>query len=431
MKIFNLVVYLFCGINLMGQSNLLSLDQAIMEGVQNNLGIKMIKQDEEIAEINNHWVNAGAYPEIIASMNPSISSNNLDQKLSNGTNIHSNNVLFKNSNADLKLNWNVFNGFKVFATKEKLKQLQDIGSLNVKQSINELIYNIILTYTDILRLQEQIGVVKEQINIADIRLGIQQKKFDLGTTGKPELIAAQIDHNELLNLQLNLTRDQQNKKSLLEHLMGRTEEDKRQIQDSIQLIPLAPLNDYLIQLSNQSPELLMAYKDLEITKLNKKEINALKYPNVNLIAAYNFNRSQNEAGFSLLNQSYGPQGLINISIPIYNGGYIRRQSRVADLQISKKEISLEELLDNSRMILRQNYQSYLSLIEQIEITKKNLALAQENLNIAVQKLQFQSIGIVEFRQIQFDVIEINTKLYDLKYEAKRLASNIYLITGSF
>ena len=137
----------------MGQSNLLSLDQAIMEGVQNNLGIKMIKQDEEIAEINNHWVNAGAYPEIIASINPSISSNNLDQKLSNGTNIHSNNVLFKNSNADLKLNWNVFNGFKVFATKEKLKQLQDIGSLNVKQSINELIYNIILTYTDILRLQ--------------------------------------------------------------------------------------------------------------------------------------------------------------------------------------------------------------------------------------------------------------------------------------
>ena len=431
MKIFNLVVYLFCGINLMGQSNLLSLDQAIMEGVQNNLGIKMIKQDEEIAEINNHWVNAGAYPEIIASMNPSISSNNLDQKLSNGTNIHSNNVLFKNSNADLKLNWNVFNGFKVFATKEKLKQLQDIGSLNVKQSINELIYNIILTYTDILRLQEQIGVVKEQINIADIRLGIQQKKFDLGTTGKPELIAAQIDHNELLNLQLNLTRDQQNKKSLLEHLMGRTVEDKRQIQDSIQLIPLAPLNDYLIQLSNQSPELLMAYKDLEITKLNKKEINALKYPNVNLIAAYNFNRSQNEAGFSLLNQSYGPQGLINISIPIYNGGYIHRHSRVADLQIRKKEISLEELLDNSRMILRQNYQSYLSLIEQIEITKKNLALAQENLNIAVQKLQFQSIGIVEFRQIQFDVIEINTKLYDLKYEAKRLASNIYLITGSF
>jgi len=431
MKIFNLVVYLFCGINLMGQSNLLSLDQAILEGVQNNLGIKMIKQDEEIAEINNHWVNAGAYPEIIASMNPSISSNNLDQKLSNGTNIHSNNVLFKNSNAELKLNWNVFNGLKVFATKEKLKQLQDIGSLNVKQSINELIYNIILTYTDILRLQEQIGVVKEQINIADIRLGIQQKKFDLGTTGKPELIAAQIDHNELLNLQLNLTRDQQNKKSLLEHLMGRTEEDKRQIQDSIQLLPLAPLNDYLIQLSNQSPELLMAYKDLEITKLNKKEINALKYPNVNLIAAYNFNRSQNEAGFSLLNQSYGPQGLINISIPIYNGGYISRQSRVADLQIRKKELSLKELLDNSRMVLRQNYQSYLSLIEQIEITKKNLALAQENLNIAVQKLQFQSIGIVEFRQIQFDVIEINTKLYDLKYEAKRLASNIYLITGSF
>ena len=66
----------------MGQSNLLSLDQAIMEGVQNNLGIKIIKQDEEIAEINNHWVNAGAYPEIIVSMNPSISSNNIKKKLS-------------------------------------------------------------------------------------------------------------------------------------------------------------------------------------------------------------------------------------------------------------------------------------------------------------------------------------------------------------
>lgn len=431
MKIFNLIVYLFCGINLMGQSNILRLDQAILEGVQNNLGIKMMKQDEEIAAINNHWVNAGAYPEIIASLNPSIASNNLDQKLSNGTNIHSNNVLFKNNNADLKLTWNVFNGFKVFATKEKLNQLQDIGTLNVKQSVNELIYNIVLTYTDILRLQEQISVIKEQLNIADIRITIQQKKFDLGTTGKPELIAAQIDQNELYNLQSNLTRDLQNKKRFLEYLMGKSDQDNRIIQDTIQLNTLEPLDNYLVQVSNLSPEILIANKDLEISRLSKKEINALKYPNVNLIAAYNFNRSQNEAGFSLLNQSYGPQGLVNISIPIYNGGYVRRQSRIADIQIKKKQLSLVELQENNKMILQQNYQSYNSVLDQIEITKKNLTLAQENLDIAVQRLKFQSIGIVEFRQLQFDVIEINTQLYDLKYEAKRLASNIYLITGSF
>ena len=249
MKIFNLIISLFIGLNVMGQSNILSLNQAILEGVQNNLGIKMIKQDEDIAKLNNDWVNAGAYPEIIASMNPSIASNNLDQKFSNGTNTHSNNVLFKNNNADITLTWNIFNGFKVFATKEKLKQLQDIGSLNVRQSVNELIFDIVLTYTDILRLQEQIEVVKEQLSIADTRMGIQQKKFDIGTTGKPELLAAQIDQNELVNLELKLTRDQQNKKRYLEYLLGKPEQDSRLIQDTIELKLLAPLNDYLNQLA--------------------------------------------------------------------------------------------------------------------------------------------------------------------------------------
>ena len=61
----------------------------------------------------------GAYPELRFNANPSFSSNSLEQKLVNGTEIKRNNALSEVINANVQLNWNLFNGFKLYATKDR------------------------------------------------------------------------------------------------------------------------------------------------------------------------------------------------------------------------------------------------------------------------------------------------------------------------
>ena len=86
-----------------------------------------------------------------------------------------------------------------------------------------------------------------------------------------------------------------NKRTVLSELLGYIDINNRVIRDSFSLTALKPLNHYLDLIMKQNIDLLIANKDLAIAKQNKREIESFAYPEINLVASYNFNRSQNQA----------------------------------------------------------------------------------------------------------------------------------------
>jgi outer membrane protein TolC len=49
-----------------------------------------------------------------------------------------------------------------------------------------------------------------------------------------------------------------------------------------------------------------AMKNIEIAKLQHKEINAQRLPSINFSTGYNFTQNNSKAGLQLFNRSYGP-----------------------------------------------------------------------------------------------------------------------------
>ena len=56
----------------------------------------------------------------------------------------------------------------------------------------------------------------------------------------------------------------------------------------------------------KNPEVLSAEQQIAINELIVREVGAQRYPAISVNTGFNYNRSQSTAGFTLLNQNYGP-----------------------------------------------------------------------------------------------------------------------------
>lgn len=407
----------------------LSLDQAIKKAIAYNYEINIVKNEAEIDKVNNSWTNAGAYPTIFANVTPYIALNNLKQKLNNGTETNRSNALLQTVNASVEINWNVLNGFKLYTTKKKLETIQAIGEIELKTQINQTVYDVIVAYHDILRLQKQLNALKEQIGVSDERVNIAKKRFDVGNTGKSDYLQAQLDINELKSSELSIENDIRNAQAQLNNLMGSDPMLLINPTDSIYLKPLEDRESLRVKAQNKNPELIALQYQVDVGFLTRKELKAAIYPNVNVGAAYSYNRNQNQAGFNLFTQNYGPSAQVNINIPIYDGHRVREQLKVADLMIENQKLEVSKLKADYLNRIAQAYNNYENAKRQSDIEKENLKIATENLGIARARYERSSITSVEFRQIQFSLIDTNTKLYNSLFNAKIAESELLLLTG--
>lgn len=433
MKLFNkqtgvLLIFMMCSLPA-AFTQVLTVQEAIKTTLENNYGIIISKNEIEIGTINNNWANAGAIPVISATANKSIGLSNLDQKLNNGTTTHKKGSTSQNFNAGVAINWRVFDGFKMFATKEKLAEIERRGEYTFRKNVNETLYDVVTAYYDIVRLSEQAVASEEQITLYNDRYTLAQRKYEIGTGAKYEVLEAQVDLNGQRSNLLSLQNAIALSKSSLNNLMGKRPDTLYNVIDTIMVYQLPPLPEVNSKIDSQNPDLLLANNQMAILMQTKKEVNADRLPQVNLNGFYNFAKSRNSAGFTLFNQTYGPSGSVGVSIPLFNGGLVKKQLQVADIQIKNQNIAIEEIRNNIETAINNAYINYHNALKAIDLEKSNLTFATENIKIAMERYRVLNITSVELRQIQISYNEIKNRLYNALYQAKVAEAGIALITG--
>ena len=411
------------------QNNLLTAQDAIKFAIENNYGIIISKNEVEIGQLNNNWANAGAIPLISASANKVIGVNNLQQNLSNGTITKKNGNTTQNLNAGIALNWRVFDGFKMFATKRKLEELQRNGEYAFRKNLNETVYNVITTYYNIVTLNEQLQATQEQIVLYTDRYNLAQRRFEIGTGAKYEVLEAQVDLNEQQSNILSLQNSIALQKSTLNNLIGKKPDTAYNVIDTIIVQPLPLFTDVQQKIDSGNVDLLLANSQLAILMETKKEVKAARLPTVDLNGFYNFARNRNGAGFTLLNQTYGPSGSVGINIPLFSGLLVKKQLQVVDINVKNQHLAIAEVKNNLQTALNNAYINYHNSLKAIDLEKRNLVLATENIYIATERYKKLNITSVELRQIQISYNAVKNRLYNALYQAKIAETGVALLTG--
>lgn len=435
MKRFCKILYFYFGLAAFGisplqaQDTMMTAQEAIKTAIENNYGVIISKNEIEIGSINNSWANTGVIPNVSATATKQAGVNNLHQKLSNGTVTTKKGNSSQNLNAGLAVNWRIFDGLKMFATKNKLEELERNGEYSFRKNLNETVYNVISSYYNIVTLNEQKKATLEQINLYNDRYTLSQRRLEIGTGAKYEVLQAQVDLNEQRSNLLSLQNSIATAKASLLNLLGKKPDTSFNVVDTILLLPLPAYADVQEKISKENPDVLLANSQLYILQQEKKEINAARLPSVEINGYYNFARSSSSAGFNLYNQTYGPSGSVGISVPLFSGIVIKKQLQISDIQIRNQQIAIDQTKNNLQTNLNNAYIDYNNALKAIDLEQNNLVLARENIMIATERYKRLNITSVELRQIQISYNDARNRLYNALYQAKMAEATVALISG--
>ena len=411
------------------QDSVLTIEDAIKYTIENNFAVTISRNNIGIGAINNSWVNTGAIPVVSATANKTVGVNNLQQKLSNGTTTIRNGNNTKNTNAGVAVTWPIFDGFKMFATKRRLEELERNGEYVFRKALNEAVYNVIASYYNVVTLREQIRSTSEQISLYNERYVLAQRRFEIGTGAKYEVLQAEVDLNEQRSLLLSTQNSLELAKVSLNNLMGKMPDTTYRVADTITVQPLPLMTDVQNKIEQQNPDVLLANSNLKVLFETRKEIAAQRFPVVTLNGYYNFVRSSNGAGFTLFNQTYGPSGSVGIALPLFNGGFVKKQVAITDIQIKNQNVALAEIKNNIQATLSNAYINYNNSLKIVALENNNLELATQNIFIATERFKTLNITSVELRQVQISYSDAKNRLYAALYNAKIAEAQVALLTG--
>ena len=429
MKIFSVICFVLTGFVSVAQDSL-TIEQAIQLALKHNYGVLISRNLADIGKINNNWVSAGAYPTISATANKTLGVSNIRQELNSGSTIVKNGATNQNLNAGLNINWRVFDGFKMFATKKRLEELERNGEYVFKKNIDELVYNVVSQYYNIVKLREVLKATSEQIQLYQDRLKIATMKYNIGSGAKFEMLQPEVDLNEQRSNQLNLQNAIQLAKLSLDNLMGSAADTSYKVADTIIINPIPDILTIESKIQSSNPDVLIANSNLAILLQSKREINSGKYPSVILNGNYNFIKSSNGAGLTLSNQNFGPSASVGVSVPLFNGGVVKRQLQVADIGIKNQNLTIAQLKETIHTSVISAVSNYNNSLNLIAFERANLALASENVMIARERFKLLNITSVELRQVQNSYIDAQNRLFNALYQAKLAEAEIELLMGT-
>ena len=423
------VVILFIVFTTYSHAQTITLPQAIQVAIQNNYDILISKNEGSIGTLNNTWGNAGALPTINSTVNKSFGSNSIQQELTNGTSIKRDRAAVNNLNAAVLASWRFFDGYKMFATKKRLETLEKIGQTNFTKQVNETIYNTTIAYYTIVQLQQQAIAIQQAILLNEERLKIAYTKFKIGSTAKTDVLQAQVDLNEQQAILVSTENSIANAKINFNTILAKEANSKVIITDTFKINAPIQIETLQQKIAQQNPDVLLASSNLMVLLQTKKEINAQRLPTATLSSNYNFARNKSEAGFTLLNQNYGPTAAIGIAMPIFNGGNIKQQLKVADIHISNQQIAINQIKNDLQAALNTAINNYNNGNTLAVMEQKNLLLIAENNIINMERFKQFSITSIELRQGQLNYTAAKTRLLNAQYQSTIALAQIQLLCG--
>lgn len=408
-----------------------SLKKCIETGLEKNYSIRIIKNEQQKSKNNATPGNAGYLPTLDLNGGYSGNINNTRSTLTDGTVEKTNGISTETANAGLNLNWTVFDGFGIQATYSKLKELQQMGELNTRMTIEDFVANLTSEYYNLIRQKIRMRNLRSSVDLSKERLRIVEERYSIGSMSRLDLQQAQVDFNADSSKLLTQFEAVNSSRIRLNELMALDEVGNELfIKDSV-IYPNPLLDETVLwkQTMEANTSLLAAQKNRTLSELDYKKAKSRNYPYVKLNAGYGYTANWYEVGTTDLQQRLGINYGLTIGFNIFDGMNKRREQRNAKLDIQNQELRMQELELSLRADMSNLWMAYKNNLELWKLEKENQVVAQENYSIAIDRYKLGDLSGIELREAQNSLLEAEERQSIAEYATKLCEISLLQLSG--
>jgi outer membrane protein len=433
LKIFSLVPILFLIFSASAQEQV-ALEDVIRLALEKNYDVLLVKNTASSASLDNNYVLGAFLPQFNGTAGKVWNENDQKQEFSDNTVRERNGIESTNTTASLLMTWTLFDGTKMFATRERVQQTDIQGQLLVKDQMVNTIAEVINNYYNIVRQKQQLRAIEEQMGVSEERVKLAEKKLQVGTGVKPELLQARVDLNAQRAGILQQETLISQLKDQLNGLVGLQLPKTFDVSDSIIInldIDRAAIES---NIENTNYALQAAKQNLTISRLAIRERRGDMFPVVNFNSAYNFTRNENSVAINnftpLLNQNKGLNYGLSVTVPILNGFNRRRLTQQAKITYNYQEIFYNQQKTNVNVALSNALVNYDNAKKILLIEEETIGLAKENVFIALETFKRGVTTFIELRTAQQSLHDAYNRLIAARYNAKVAETELLRLNGS-
>lgn len=432
--LYSAVVLLHILFSASAQDRVVTLEEVIALALEKNFDVRIAKNSQESAALDDR-LSVGAYfPTINANGSRTWNVNNQKQELANGTEVERNGIETNNMNAQVQLNWLLFDGARMFATRERLEQIKQQGEINVKEQMVNTIALVSNNYYNIVRQKQQLNAIREQMGVSEERVRLADRRLQVGTAAKPELLQAKVD----LNSQRTAVIQQENTivqlKDQMNGLVNMQLPPTYEVSDSIYVDLDLTIEEISTNIENTNFTLQSVKKDTDIAALTVKERKGERYPFLNFVSGYNFTRFENTVAINpftpLFNRNQGYNYGFQVTVPILNNFMYKRNVQQARITVDRQLLLYEQSKVVVDVAVKNAYANYDNAKKVLLIEEENILLAKENLYITLETFKRGATTFIELRTAQQSLADAYNRLINARYLAKLAETELLRLNGS-
>lgn len=399
-----ILIYAFCQTSPLS-AQILSLEQAIQIGLENNFDFKVSKIELKQNQESNTYGMAGFLPNVQLSGSRGFQWNDINQRFASGLQVERPGVATNQINAALGLNWVLYDGGRMFVVKKRLEQQVQISETRLKAQVQNLIDSISATYFQLVALNQDLELTQSEISRTEERWKLSNEQFRLGTRSKSDLLMAEIDLNRSKNKEKGIKLSIAELKGVFNQILGRDPEIAFDVNPRLPVVEIADYQRLKQTVLEKNLALQLQKEGLQLQKLAMRELKARALPQVALNSGYNFARTNNQAGFALFNQSLGPSVSIGATVPLFQGVSVRKALRLADFDYQMLE--LRSKITENRLMLAL-WRAVLNIEMQVatmQVEEQNVKLAMENFNIVKGRFALGQATSLELKEAELGIVQ--------------------------
>lgn len=410
-----------------------TVEEVVAMAIQKNFDIR-VAQTTAATQFTDKRFIYGAFLPTLNLSGSHIQNNNSSSTSyfpsANRPDVIANNVGSTSNNASLQMAWTIFDGTKMFATRRRLLQLAEWGETNVRNQVINTVAATMTNFYNIVRQQKQLKAIEEVTAVTLERVKLAERKLEVGTGAKPELLQAKVDLNAQRTLAVQQEILIQQIKDQMNGQLGFGLPDQYIIADTIPINMNLKFDEIISSIENSNQTVLAAKKNLEIATTAIRENQAGRFPIIQLTGAYNssntsFGALVNSFNPTKQNSSNGYNYGITISVPILNNKNMSRLVAQAYVTQSRMQAIYDQQKTLALVGVRNAFTNYENLKRILQIQEENIVVAKENVAIALAGFRRGITTFIELRTAQQSLSDAYNLLYGARYSTK--ASEIELL----
>ena len=170
------------------QAQIMTLKDCLETGIRESYQIRLVNISEEKSANNDSWLYAGGSPTLSAtgSYSGSLSSNDATLA-SDGSTVSNRGVLDHTLNAQIRADWTVFDGFSIQATRSRLEELHNQGTIQTRVALEDYIASLTTEYYNLVRQTIHLKNLEYAAALSKERLRISSERYDMGGNSRLEM----------------------------------------------------------------------------------------------------------------------------------------------------------------------------------------------------------------------------------------------------